>query len=413
MTDPAPPRVGFGPLIENRSYLVMWIGQCFSQVADKLVFILLVEIVGELSTSPRVMSLALALHTAPNVLLGAAAGVMVDRLDKRTVMIATNVLRAGFVVLLGLFGHVHVAVAIALAFLVSCCSQPFIPAEAAAMPLVVKKEHLLAANSVFATTMIGSIIVAFSFGEPLTQALGTRLAALVVGAGFLTSVGFLWFVRYTQPDVREAGPEPFLVQLKDGLSYIKASRAIRRTLWQQVALFAMFAAMAVLAIIFAKTVLHTNFSWFLAAAGCGMGLGAWLVGHFGSTWNRDVVVTAGFVGAGAALSALAATGAHQITAAFAIAVAIGLSASLAAVPLQTRLQELVDEQRRGKVFGAQNMVLNIATTLPLAAVGFLVEGVGLAPVIAATGALMFATALFAWHGRTRAHAPALPPAGEG
>ncbi len=407
MTAPAPARGGFGPLLANRSFLVMWIGQCFSQVADKLVFILLVEIVGELSSSPRVMSVALALHTAPNVLLGAPAGVLVDRLDKRRVMIATNVLRAGGVVLLGLFGHAHVAIAVGLAFLVAACAQPFIPAEAAAMPLVVEKDDLLAANAVFATTMIGSIIVAFSFGEPLIQALGTRLAALVVGAGFLISVGFLSFMRYSQPDVRQAAASPFLDQLRDGLAYILATPAIRRTLGQQVALFGMFAAMSVLAIIFAKTVLHTNFSWFLAAAGCGMGAGAWLVGHVGTGWNRDAVVTTGFTAAGLALlalAALAALGAEHKAWAFAIAVAIGLSAALAAVPLQTRLQELVDEQRRGKVFGAQNMVLNIATTVPLALAGFLVEGVGIAPVIAVTGLAMLVAAVGAWRGRARGEA---------
>ena len=396
MTAPSPLGGGFGPLLANRAFRVMWIGQCFSQVADKLVFILLVEIVGELTSSPRVMSVALALHTAPNVLLGAPAGVLVDRLDKRRVMIATNVARAAFVVLLGLFGHAHVAAAIALAFLVAACAQPFIPAEAAAMPLVVGKPQLLQANSVFATTMIGSIIVAFTFGEPLIQLLGTRLAALAVAAGFLASVGFLWFVRYTQPDVQASAQEPFVVQLRAGFAYIAGDAPIRRTLLLQVALFAMFAAMSVLAIIFAKTVLHTNFSWFLAAAGVGLALGAWLVGQLGDRWDRDVLVATGFAGASAALLALAATGADQKAVAFGIAGAIGVSAALAAVPLQTRLTERVDEGLRGKVFGAQNMALNVATTVPLAAVGFLVEGVGLAPVIAGTGLLMAAAAAGAW-----------------
>jgi MFS family permease len=402
MTAQAPSPGGFGPLLANRSFLVMWIGQCFSQVADKLVFILLVEIVGELSSSPRVMSVALALHTAPNVLLGAPAGVFVDRLDKRAVMIATNVARAGFVVLLGLFGHVHVAVAIGLAFVVASCAQPFIPAEGAAMPLVVAPEHLLQANSVFATTMIASIIVAFTLGEPLVQAVGTQAAAFVVGAGFLVSVGFLWFVRYAREDVHAAEHAPFLKALREGFAFIRDSRPVRRTLGQQVALFAMFAAMSVLAIIFAKTVLKTNFSWFLAAAGAGMGLGAWLVGRLDGKLRRDTIVVAGFTTVGAALFGLAATGASQKGVAFAIAVVIGLASALVAVPLQTRLQELVPEHLRGKVFGAQNMALNVATTAPLAAVGFLVEGLGLAPVITATGLLMVGTAVAAWRARERA-----------
>lgn len=383
---------GFFPLLSNRSFLVLWLGQCFSQVADKLVFILLVEIVGGLTPSPTRMSLALAIHASPSVLLGALAGVWVDRLDKRRVMIATNGLRAVFVVALGLWGPADWALAVGLAFMVACCAQPFIPAEGAAIPLVVGKENLLAANSVFATTMIASIIVAFTVGEPLLQLLGTRQGALTIGAAFLVSVAFLCFVHYRQAEQLEETPEPFGVQFRQGLAYIQDRPPIRRTLIQQVAIFGMFAAMSVLAILFAKQELATNFSWFLATTGAGLAIGAWMIGQFGAGWNRDRVITTGFGAVGATLIALALTASTM--GAFALAALLGLAASWVAVPLQTRLTEAVDASLRGKVFGVQNMVINIATTLPLALVGFLVEGVGLKPVIASTGLLMLAMAVY-------------------
>jgi predicted MFS family arabinose efflux permease len=391
-----PARTGFGPLFANRHFLVMWLGQVFSQTADKLVFILLVEIVGDLSSSPRVMSTALALHTTPNMVLGAIAGVAVDRLDKRQVMVATNVARLALVAALGTWGPHSLVTAIALAFAISCCAQPFIPAEAAAMPLVVGKDHLLSANSLFATTMIGSIIVAFTLGEPLVQWLGTSHASYVTAAGFAVSVAFLACVRYRYPDQRADEREGFWQQLVEGFRYIRATPAIQRTLVLQIALFGMFAAMSVLAIIFAKTVLHANFSWFLAMAGAGLGLGAAVIGQLGSAWNKALVVTFGFTACGLALATLAATGGRSIEAAFAIALVLGISAALAAVPLQTRLQELVSEERRGKVFGAQNTLLNIATTLPLATAGFLVERLGIQQVIAAVGALMLLAAGWGW-----------------
>ncbi|MEB3222361.1 MAG: MFS transporter [Candidatus Sericytochromatia bacterium] len=398
MSTPAAP-AGFGPLLANRSFLVMWLGQCCSQVADKLVFILLVETVSGLTASPRVMSVALALHTVPNVLFGALAGVWVDRVDKRAVMIGSNVARAALVLGLGLFGHAHVALAIALAFLVASASQPFIPAEQAAMPLVVPREHLLQANSVFATTMIGSIIVAFTLGEPLTQGLGTRAAAWWVAGTFLASVGFLSLVRYTQPPQALPTAEGFWAQFAQGLAYIRSRGGIRRTLALQVAIYATLAALSVLAIIYAKTVLHTNFSWFLAVAGLGLGAGAWVVGHPGAGWSRDATVTTGFVATGAALVGLAALGPDHKQAAFALAGLLGCTAALVAVPLQTRLQELVEEPVRGKVFGAQNMVLNLAATVPLGAIGFVVEGVGVAAVLAGLGSLLGLVGLGAWLGR--------------
>ena len=69
------------------------------------------------------------------------------------------------------------------------------------------------------------------------------------------------------------------------------------------------------------------------------------------------------------------------------------------VPLQTRLQELVDEDRRGKLFGAQNTLLNIATTLPLAGAGALAERFGVLEVIAAVGLAMLVAAVATWKGR--------------
>ncbi|MDB5096795.1 MAG: hypothetical protein JWM80_1216 [Cyanobacteria bacterium RYN_339] len=391
-----PAETGFAPLFRNRAFLVMWLGQVFSQTADKLVFILLVEIVGDLSSSPRVMSLALALHTTPNMVLGAIAGVAVDRLDKRSVMVATNVARVVLVVALGTFGPHALVTAIALAFAISCCAQPFIPAEAAAMPLVVGKAQLLQANSMFATTMIGSIILAFTLGEPLVQWLGTRDASYVTAAGFAVSVAFLACVRYQFPDQRADERESFWAQLMEGFRYIRGSAAIRRTLVLQVAIFGMFAAMSVLAIIFAKQVLHANFSWFLAMAGVGLGAGAGVIGQLGSKWNKALIVTLGFMACGLSLAALAASGGRSANMAFAIALVLGISAALVAVPLQTRLQELVSEEMRGKVFGAQNTVLNIATTLPLASAGFLVERLGITEVIGTVGALMLVAAGWGW-----------------
>jgi MFS family permease len=400
---------GFRPLLANRSFMVLWLGQCCSQVADKLVFILLVETVSGLSASPRVMSVALALHTVPNVLLGALAGVWVDRVDKRAVMVGSNLARALLVLGLGLFGHTHVAVAIGLAFLVASAAQPFIPAEQAAMPMVVPREHLLQANSVFATTMIASIVVAFTLGEPLTQGLGTQGAAWWVAGGFLASVGLLALVRYTQPPQPVTGTEGFWVQFGQGLAYIRSRGGIRRTLALQVAIYATLAALSVLAIIYAKAVLHTNFSWFLAVAGLGLGAGAWVVGHPGAAWSRDATISAGFLATGAALVALAALGPHQKGLAFALAGALGCAAALVAVPLQTRLQELVEEPVRGKVFGAQNTVLNMAATVPLGAIGFVVEGLGVTAVLAALGAMLGLVGLGAWHGRLGE--PASPPPG--
>jgi MFS family permease len=362
---------GYWPALKNPAFFRLWLGQVFSQVADKFVFILLVTVVSSLSDSSRLMSITLALHTAPNVLLGAAAGVLVDRLDKKNVLLVSNIIRALLLIVLGVWGINNIWVCILCGTLISCAAQPFIPAESALIPQLVEKTSLTAANSLFATTMIGSIIVAFITGEPLVQQLGSANSSYSIALLFVISVGLIALVPRPE-SYDKMSDNSFLKTLMTGWSYIVSHKPLRQTLWQQIFLFGMFASQSVLAILFAKTALKTNFSWFLATAGVGLGLGSWLVTHVGHNTKRHQVIGCGFLTIGLGLLGLAFLPPVPLYA-FICAGVIGLSSSFVAVPLQTQLQHLIPEERRGQIFGAQNTLLNIATTLPLAGCGFLVE----------------------------------------
>ncbi|HEY9766347.1 MAG TPA: MFS transporter, partial [Chroococcales cyanobacterium] len=157
---------GFGPVLGNSSFRALWFSQIFSQVADKIFFIILVKLVIGITPSNSAMSFALVAYTVPTVLFGAIAGALVDRLDKKRTMIVTNLLR-GAAILLTTWTSNHYFVLVGVAFLVSTFSQPFTPAESSVIPLLVERESLLAANSLFATTIMASIIVGFTLGEPL------------------------------------------------------------------------------------------------------------------------------------------------------------------------------------------------------------------------------------------------------
>lgn len=382
----------------NRSFVMLWLGQCFSQGADRLVFILLVELVTTLDASPRTLSLALAVTTTPNVLFGALAGVWADRIDKRRVMMASNALRAILVLALGYAGGLHVGLAIGLACLIAVAAQPFVPAEAAAMPAVVEREALMEANAVSALTMIGAIVVAFTVGEPLIKALGTWTAALVVAGAFALSVVWLKRVTFLRP--LEAAPRTrWWLELREGLTHIRQCGGIRRTMAFQVTIFSTFAALSVLAIVFAKQVLQTNFSWLLAAGGLGLGLGAWMIGRWGTRWPRDLTISAGFLATGLALWGLSYTGPGHLALAFGLTFVAGFTASVVGVPLQTRLQERVEDAFRGKVFGVQNTVLNMVAIIPLGGTGFLLEWVGVPTVLLGLAVVMTMAAAAAWWGR--------------
>ena len=60
---------------------------------------------------------------------------------------------------------------------------------------------------------------------------------------------------------------------------------------------------------------------------------------------------------------------------------LGVGAALVAIPAQTTIQEETPEHQRGRVFGLQNNLINIALSLPLVLAGTLVSSVGLSPVL--------------------------------
>lgn len=387
-------------VLSNGPFLFLWISQLLSQVADKVFFVLLVALVTEHSQSHAMVSLVLIANGLPAVIFGLPAGVLVDRTDKRRTMVATNLLRALSLACMPFVAQSPWAL-VFLAFAIATASQPFAPAEAATIPMVVPRSELMTANALFSTTLVASIILGFTVAEPLLGTFGaTWLAIATCGMYALAAVCDLG-VRYA-PEIRHKGRtvRHLLDELKEGWQYIRRERPIRGAIVGLVTLFTMFAGMSVLAILFAKAELRVPFSWFLAVAGLGMALGSGVVTHWGHRIPRKILVNGGFLVAGLALLALAGANARSVPFAFGLAAVIGMASASVVLPLQTELQERVPDRLRGKVFGAQNMATNIATAAPIAGVGLLADAVGVRMVFVIMGAMMVIAASWGtWRSR--------------
>ena len=122
-------------LLSNRAFLAIWAAQILSQVASNAVTSALIILVAELTHSNTSSSLLILLAVLPAVLFGIAGGVIVDRTDRRLVMIVTNALRAASIVPLLLF-VTSLTVVYLVAFLVATVSILFVPAEAATIPSI-------------------------------------------------------------------------------------------------------------------------------------------------------------------------------------------------------------------------------------------------------------------------------------
>jgi len=390
--------VGFLPVLRNRNFLALWSGQVFSQLADKVYLVMAIAVVvSQFDTENQsingwVSAITIA-STIPAILFGFFAGVYVDRHRKKQVLVITNLFRGLLVLALptcltltknlawhspwGLIPIGFLAL-LGITFSVSTLTQFFAPAEQAVMPLIIERKYLLSANSLYATTMMASVIIGFAVGEPLLSFANLLFHSaiwgkeVIVGGCYILASLLLLFIFPHESKKQLRREETHFVQdLKDGLKVLRQYPSVRSAMIQLIVLFCIFAALAILAVRLAEVMpaLDTDqFGFLLAAGGVGMAIGAITVGHIGERFTYGLLAFYGSVGMGVAL-AITGFFTERLSACLISIGAIGFFAALVVIPMQTAIQSETPEAMRGKVFGLQNNAVNIALSLPLAIAG--------------------------------------------
>ena len=267
-----------------------------------------------------------------------------------------------------------------ITFLVSSLTQFFAPAEQASLPLIIKKKNLLAANSIYTTTMMAMLIIGFAIGEPLLEAIaswGSQFSfdygkEVLVGLSYTLAGVVLILIKTKEKRNQKSTKDSHPWQdIKDGLRYLKRNPLISNAMIQLIILFSIFAALAVLAVSLAETIPSLEadqFGYLLAAAGVGIAIGATIVTNQGKKLSHNRLSWYGLVGMAVALFGLSfAT--DSLVLALTMTVIVGLFAAFVGVPMQTTIQGETPPHMRGKVFGLQNNAVNIALSLPLALAG--------------------------------------------
>src|SRR3989344_4318611 len=122
-------------------FLFLWLGEIFSQIGMNMINFVLIVVVFKLTNSSTAVSGIVLSFTLPSIFLGILAGVITDRISKKKVLFATNIIRAILLLIL-FFTHNILFLVYLCSFLISLVTQFFIPAETPMIPVLVKKESL-------------------------------------------------------------------------------------------------------------------------------------------------------------------------------------------------------------------------------------------------------------------------------
>src|SRR6185295_14659690 len=172
------PSVGYVELLRsNRAFRTLWLGQVVSQMGDWFDTIAVYTLALQLTGSSRSVALIMVARFLPSVVMGPLSGVVADRFSRRSIMIASDILRA--IVVLGFLlirrpdqmWLVYVLTVLQLAF-----SAFFEPAKTAAIPSIVSARELLPANAISSVTWSVMLTLGAAIGGFVTGWFGTNAA---------------------------------------------------------------------------------------------------------------------------------------------------------------------------------------------------------------------------------------------
>ncbi len=211
-------------LRNNESYRKLWSGQLVSNLGDWFSTIAIYGLIIELSDSGQAIAGVLIAKMLPNFFVGPYAGVIVDRFDRKKIMIWSDILRGilalGFIFL---SKSEHLWIAYLLMILQMVLGSFFEPARNAVVPNITKRSEIVAANALAGSTWSAMLAIGAAIGGAATALLGRNVAFVIDAGTFLLSAYFIWTIPSLKAKDHEEKKETGagFSQLIAGIKYIK------------------------------------------------------------------------------------------------------------------------------------------------------------------------------------------------
>ncbi len=369
-------------LLRHRDFALLWLGATASILGDGLSWVTLVWLVYELGGGSADVGLLVVCYTAPVIVGGLAAGLVLDRFDKRRVLIADNTIRGLAVASvpvaagLGILGSGWLFVVAAVYGLLYMVSLAGIPSM---LPSLVPSDRLETANAMETISYSLGGLAGPAIAGILIGFVGARWVLLVDAASYAVFVGCLVAMRWRGRDPRDAdedgSPDAAARGLRPAFVFIVTTPAI-------LAITLMFmganigeGALLVLLPTIAREVLAgdaATYGALVSAMTAGMLLGSTVVGAIRWRWplGRSVAIaqaSAGIVLAGLALRpALAGT--------LVMLAVFGLLVSPLTIWAQTIRMRLIPPAMRGRVFASLRTLMQSTPPIGGALAGIALTG---------------------------------------
>lgn len=364
----------FREVLKDKNFLFFWLGQIISQFGDRLNQMALVAFIHSRAPGSTVeLAKLLSFTILPVFLVGPVAGVYVDRLNRRWLMIACDISRSLLVLLipvallkLNVIYPIYITI-----FLVFSVTRFFVPSKMSIIPDIVSQDKLLAANSLASVTGMIASVVGFGAGGILVAMLGVEGGFYLDSASYLISALFLVFIAtnggikvLSKPGMAKIRKSVFK-EFKEGIGYLLSHRESKFVTAIFFLLMAGVGSVYVVIIVFIQETLKSatrDLGLILMLIGAGLFAGALTYGRFGGKLSRVSVIFWQLMFSGVALGLFSIS--LKLYPSFSAAATLGFILGVVVSPIlvsaNTLLQEVVRDDMRGRIFSSLEMASHLA-----------------------------------------------------
>ena len=388
-----------------KPFFILWSGQALSILGTNAVQFALIWWLTRETGSATVLALAAFIGLAPQVALGPLIGTLIDRWNrKRVMMVADAVVAVASLVLSLLFvsgiaNPTHVFIALFVRALGGAFHGP---AMLASTSLMVPARHLTRVQGFNQSLQGGVAIVSAPLGALLLGLLSMSSIMMVDVATALLAIGPLAFIRVPQPDraasTGAGAMHAVWSEMADGFRYLRARTGhLALVVMSAVINMVLVPAFSLLPLLVTSDLggNEMTLAWMSSSLGVGMIMGGVTLGVWGGFRKKIVTSLAGIAGVGLATLALAVVPGEPVFAALAAMLAIGVMLPVANGPVLAILQATIAPEYQGRVFTLMGSVAGAMAPVGLLVAAPVAEWLGVRVWYGVGGVVCITMALLA------------------
>lgn len=387
----------------KKTFTIIWTGQIFSTLSSMTVGYAVIFWLSFETKSAEVLALATIVSLLPQLVLGPFIGVIIDRMDRRLVMITADLFIAvcsAIIAMMFVQGNTGIHLLYLLMMLRSVGSAFHIPAMQASVPLLAPESELLRVSGVNQMIQSGSIIAGPPLAALLISSLDMSYVLLADVLGAVIATITLMMVQIPNPDRKENAPAPHVLrEMKEGFLEIYSRRGV--LLLFCVSIAATFFIMPIASLFPLMTINHFmggTYQVSIIEVGWGIGAltGGLILGIKTFKVNRIVLINSMYVllGLTFAFSGILSEDDYWIF--LLLTIIGGITMSVYSGAFMVMLQTTIEPSALGRVFSIYGSINLLPSIVGLVYTGIVAERIGVPNVFLIAGGALVALGLYSF-----------------